>query len=153
MSIETLVRLTDQIGIKAPLTNTRFIAGNQQDRLASYVERKGQSPLAVHRCETQLFHIRVPGAIQCIYSRPAQLRPELLQEPRQSQDLQLYILMQPVELQLKLTAHFNDPAHVTPIVWHEIHMLLKTCLSANRQFCAASESANEALAATTRIRV
>jgi len=47
-----------------------------------------------------------------VHPRPPQLRPELLKQARQGQDLGLHVLMELIELRLKLIANFNNPAHL-----------------------------------------
>jgi hypothetical protein len=52
------------------------------------------------------------GAIERVNARPPQLRAELLEKARQCQNLDLDVFVQRVELQLKLIADLNDPAHL-----------------------------------------
>jgi len=49
MGIETVVGLTQQVAIEAPLTAAGFVSRNKQDALAPRIERKGNPPFAI-RC-------------------------------------------------------------------------------------------------------
>ena len=73
---------------------------------------KATLPLAAGRAEPQLLHIRVAGAVQRIGARPPQLRPELLEQAGQSQNLQPYVFVQREELRFEFIANFNAPAHL-----------------------------------------
>jgi hypothetical protein len=47
MSVETVIRLADQLAVEALFAEPRFIPSNQEDRLALRIEGKGYSPLAI----------------------------------------------------------------------------------------------------------
>src|SRR5262249_40347553 len=116
MGVETVIRLPDQFAIEAFFAGARFISCYEQDRRALRIEREGHSPFAICRAEAQLLHVCMPGSVQCINAGPPQLRPELLEKARQGQNLCLYLLVQRVELRLKLIPDLNNPAHLSNMV-------------------------------------
>jgi hypothetical protein len=77
-----------------------------------FVSKAKVTPFAIRRAEAQFLHVRVPGAVQRVYAGPPQLRPEPLKEARQSQNLRLHVLVQRVELPLKLIADLDNPTHL-----------------------------------------
>ena len=111
MGIKTIIGLLDQFPVKAFFAGTRFIARHEQDRLTLRIESEGHSPFAIGRAETQLLHVRVARSIQRINTGPPCLRSELLKKSRQCQNLRPHVLVQHVELQLKLVADLNNPTH------------------------------------------
>jgi hypothetical protein len=66
------------------------------------------------------------GTIQRVNARSPQLRTELLENARQSQDLGLHVRMELVELRFKLIADLYDSAHSAPStlqICYAIHMM------------------------------
>ena len=91
MSVKTVIGLADQLAVKSLFADTRFISCNQEDRLALRVEGKGHSPLTIGRAEPQLLHVCVAQVVQRVNAGPAQLRPKLLQQAGQRQDLRPHV--------------------------------------------------------------
>src|SRR5262245_24795054 len=112
MGVETVIRLPDQCAIEAFFAGARFISCHEQDGCALRIEREGHSPFALRRAEAQLLHVGVPGSVQGVHAGPTQLRPELLEQARQGQNLCLDLLVQRIELRLKLIPDLNHPAHL-----------------------------------------
>jgi hypothetical protein len=112
MGIEAVIRLPDQFAIEALPAHACFVPGYEQDRLALDIKSEGHSPFAAGRAETQLLHVRVSGAVQCVNAGPSQLRPKLLEKARQSQNLQLNLRRQSVKLRLKRIANLDNLVHV-----------------------------------------
>src|SRR5437762_622350 len=111
MSVETAISLSDQFAVEPLFAAARFISCDEEDRLPLRIKSKGHPPLAISRAEAQFFHVGVPRVIQRINSRPVQLRSELLKKPSQCQNLCPHVLLQRVELRLKLIANLNSPSH------------------------------------------
>ena len=109
MGVETVVGLTEQFAVEALFTAPGFVSRNQEDALAPRIEGKGYSPLAAGRAEPQLLHIRVAGAVQRIDARPSQLRPELLEQAGQGQNLRPHVFVQREELRLEFIANLDAP--------------------------------------------
>ena len=80
-------------------------------RFVSKAKATLHSPLSIGRAEPQLLHVCVARAVQRVNAGPAQLRPKLLQQAGQRQDLRPHVLVQLVELRLKLVADLNNPTH------------------------------------------
>ena len=80
-------------------------------RFVSKAKATLHSPLAIRCAEPQLLHIRVVRAVQRVNPRPSQLRPELLEEPGQRQNLRPHVFVQFVELRFKLIASLDNPDH------------------------------------------
>ena len=112
MRLETVIGLADQPLVKSLFADPGFIPRNEQDCLALRVEGEGYSPFAISRTEPQFLHVRVARAVQRVNPRPPQWRPELLHKARQHQNLRPHVLVQIVELRLKLVANLNNPAHL-----------------------------------------
>lgn len=53
----------------------------------------------------------MPRAFERVHARSAQLRPKLLQDPRQCENLILHIFVQGVEFRFELTADLDRPRH------------------------------------------
>lgn len=111
MSIKALIGSADELLIERLLTSAGLVACDQQNRPALWVEGECHSPFAIRRTKSQLLHVRVPRAVQCIDTEPAQLRPELLEKSGQSENFRLDILMQAVEFWLELIANLDRPSH------------------------------------------
>src|ERR1035437_575879 len=122
MAVETVIGLPDHPAVESFFARPRFVAGNEQDRLSLRVEGESHSPFAIRHAEAQFLHVRVPRSVQSVDARPPQLRPELLKKARQGQNLRLHVLIQRVELPLKLIADLNNPTHVLQL-WSLIHMM------------------------------
>jgi hypothetical protein len=110
MGVETVVGLMEQFAVEALFTAPGFVSRDEQDTLAPRIEGKGYPPLAASRAEPQLLHIRVAGAVQRIDARPPQLRPELLEQAGQSQNLRPYVFVQREELRLEFITNLDAPA-------------------------------------------
>jgi hypothetical protein len=76
-------------------------------RLVSKAKAALHSP---GRAEPQFLHIRAAGAAQRIDARPPQLRPELLEQTGQSQNLNPDVFVQREELRFEFIADLNAPA-------------------------------------------
>ena len=93
---------------------------------------------SIRRAEPQFLHIRVSRSVQRVHARPSQLRPKLLKDPGQRQQLGPHFLAQFVELRLKLIANLDDPAHPHNMTY-DPYMLSSTCLPA----CCRSTEVSE----------
>ena len=113
MVVEALVSFSDESSVKTPLTCTRLVCSHQHDSSLFRIERECYAPNAVGSIETHFLHVWVPGAVQRVHPGPSQLRTELLQQARQSQDLSLHIHVQTVEFRLELVGDRDSPVHPT----------------------------------------
>ena len=111
MSVETFIRLLDQIALEALLATARLVTRYQQDRFALRIKSEGYAPFAVSGGKAQFLHIGVPRAVKCIGARAAELRTELLEQEGESKNFLLHLLGQSVEFGLKLIANCNHPRH------------------------------------------
>lgn len=111
MRVKPYISLANQFAVESPFSNARFISSHEQNGFSLWIKGEGHTPYSIRRVEPQLFHVRVLGVVQGVNSRAAQLRPELLKESRQSQDLRLNVLVQLIELRLELISDLNNPAH------------------------------------------
>ena len=132
MGVKTVIRLPNQLPVKASFANPRLISCHEQDRRALRIEREGHSPFALRRAEAQLLHVGVPGSVQCVNAGPTQLRPELLEQARQGQYLCLDILVQRVELRLNSSP--ISTTQRTSLIWHSIHMMSNPYMGYRRVF-------------------
>jgi hypothetical protein len=111
MCIEAVVGLPDQFPIEAPFANTGFVASDEEDGSPSRVESECHTPLTICRAETKLLHIRIPGALQRIDSRPTQSRPEPLQEACQRQNFRPHVFFEREKFRTEFVADLDSPAH------------------------------------------
>jgi hypothetical protein len=98
--------------MEALFTTAGFVSRDQEDAVELRIEGEGHSPLAAGRAEPQFLHIRVAGVPQRIDARTSQLRPELLKQAGQSQNLRPYVFVQLEELQLEFIVNLNTPARL-----------------------------------------
>ena len=111
MGVETGIGLSDQFAIKTFFADARFIPRNKQNRPTLGIKGESHSPFTIRRTKSQLLHVRMPGAVERVNTRASQVRPKLLQNQRQSQNLRLYVLGKRIELRLKLIADLYGPSH------------------------------------------
>jgi hypothetical protein len=81
--IKAIIRFTDQLAIEASLTDTGFIAGDQQNCPAPRIKGEGHAPFAIRGTETEFLHVRVTRPFERVHSGAAQLRAELLENAGQ----------------------------------------------------------------------
>ncbi len=86
------IRLADQFAVKPPFAAAGFIAGNEQDGLALWIE--GDAPFTIGRAETQLLHVCVVRAGKSIDAQSSQARPELLQKAGEGKKFRLHVIIQ-----------------------------------------------------------
>jgi hypothetical protein len=122
MKVKTVVSLSDQLAVEPSFTDTRFVSGYQQDSLAFRIESKCHPPLTSRSAKTQFLHIRVARVVQGIYAGPSQLRPKLLEEAGQRQNLRSDVFVERVELPLKLIANLDNPAHLQIMTYRPYDM-------------------------------
>ena len=60
MSLETGIRNTQKVMIKACLSRSTLVPSGEQDRVAFWIKGVGHAPCASICIETQLLHVRVP---------------------------------------------------------------------------------------------
>jgi hypothetical protein len=111
MGVETVVGPTEQFAIEALFTAPGFVARDQEDTLAPRIEGKGylHSPSAALNRNSFIFAWREPFSVSD--ARSPQLRPELLEQAGQSQNLRPYVFVQREELRSEFIADLNAPAH------------------------------------------
>jgi hypothetical protein len=72
---KALVGHRNQPPVKAGFTHAGLVSGGKEYRLALRVKGKRYAPDTIRRIEPQFLHVRMPGAVQRIGMRAAQLRP------------------------------------------------------------------------------
>ena len=87
MGVEPLVRPPDQLAVGAPLIQTCLVTGCEQHGPPPWVEREGDAPHASSGPKAKLLHIAVARSIQCVHVRPAERRPERLEQRRMREKL------------------------------------------------------------------
>ena len=111
MRIEAVIGLADQLAIKSPFTDARFVACNEQNSGALRVECKYNPPLTIQRAESKLLHVRMTGALQCVHARASQRWSELLKKPGKRQNFRLHVFFQREKLRFELVADLDNPFH------------------------------------------
>ena len=111
MGVETVVGLPDQLAVESFLAHARLVAGHEQDRLALCVEGEGHSPFAIRRAEAQFLACSRGGSRSGCQRGAAPIACRTAEEG-QGQNLGLHVLVQRVELPVKLIADLNSPTHL-----------------------------------------
>ena len=111
MSLETLVGLAYQFAVKALLAPARFVSSYQQNRIADWVKREGNSPFTICCVESQFLHVCMTGTLERVCMRPSEQKPKLFKQKRQSLNLDSYVFAQSVELGIKFIRQFDGPFH------------------------------------------
>ena len=105
------IRLGDQLAVKPLLADASFVAGNQHDRPLLWIEGEGHPPNAVGGRKTQLLHVGMTRAAECINSRPTEAGAEGLEQLCLCQQFVLHGPSKPPEFRLKLRVKGDSPLH------------------------------------------
>ena len=116
MGVEPLVRPPDQLAVGAPLIQTCLVTGCEQHGPPPWVEREGDAPYASSGPKAKLLHIAVARSIQCVHVRPAERRPERLEQRRMREKLILDDDLPVIELGVELRMELGDPVQGTIMI-------------------------------------
>lgn len=89
MRVKALVGLADQLCVEPFPWYACLISSNQQNRPAPRVERETDAPNAIVGIKTQCLHVRMPGPLQSVCARAAELRAKRFQKFRVCEQLVL----------------------------------------------------------------
>lgn len=130
MPVEALVGPLDERAVEPTLAAAGFIARDQQHSATDGVERERDPPLPSGRAKPKLLHVRMPRTVECVHSRPPELRTELPQKVGQGEDGPAYWHGQREELGFELLGNLDRPAHGGSMLSHkyEVNDMPCSCL-------------------------
>src|SRR5260370_35899220 len=113
MRVKSFVRCRDQAPIEPVRRNTRFALAHQQDGLPAWIERKGDTPLAVADAEPQLLHVAMTRRLQRIGVRARQRWAEKLKRRNRGRGCFLHVMAPGSKLLGEFVGELDDPGPVT----------------------------------------
>jgi hypothetical protein len=112
---EAFIGRCDQLLVEAALAHSRFVAGDQQDTLSTMVKSKSHSPDSTNCIESKLFHVGMLGPLEGVYIGAPELRLELCEHPRGSQQFVLNPLRESQEFLFEFVFKAYDPRHLNSL--------------------------------------
>lgn len=111
MTVEALIRFGDELTIEALFAPARFIPSDQKNGPPHRIKSERHSPDTISGLKSKLLHICVTRALQCVDSRPSQLRPQSLNKADKRQQFVLNVLVQNPELGHEILMQIDKPFH------------------------------------------
>lgn len=127
MPLVALFGSSNQASVKAILTCSRFIAGNEEDGISFGVEDEGDAPDSAVGIETELLHVGVLRSLQSVGERTAQKWSEGFEELNLSSEVAFDLLRKCTKLRNKIIVEFDFLS--------SIHRMLSKFYVFNCLFC------------------
>src|SRR5579883_2144531 len=118
MRVEARIGLSDQRPIELPFARAALIAGDEQHRPPSRIEREGHAPDSAASVEPQLLHVRVPRPFERIDARSPDHWPEPFEHVGLGQKLNANRSRQSPQLPLERGMQ-DDRPHLANMLYKE----------------------------------